>query len=582
MEFTWRSLREFFHHNSFDFPPDLEPLTENADEFVPSAILEACIQSMTEHQQRLAQQAEETRRRVQRSQQLLALASSGLGKPFSTPAASSLSPGSSTYPTSAWTPSTTSSTGESSDKRKQFLDPDGRVLLLHSVTSAVSDSENSLFLRRCTDPSRLSFYTSGEGLKLDSAKALRTITTQASRLHIESGTADPAVGSSVTPSWVLTSKCHLSASPPTPLGHIPLVSSVWSSTNLFSSIRSLPIFGPACFDMFLRGKWGEGCSMLNLSYFSTQPHLDTWHSLHESLRNLESTLVVVFGSAWDTCLWDLSQAMLSHLQWRVYPTRFIRWIVELTLTNFFLIASQSYSASDMQYRHPGAPTSLLLPDDAVLLFRVLITGLNPTYTNHQYYLAEIAPLFHELFPSWRPTKVSGNSTTKSVTPNTVKNTASDTITKEKRDKRGAQSASRQGDPKSQRVETSSAASPKKQAESTSPCIRHMATLFKVDGALPCVRPECQFTHYTNKKAVPVQATLSLLSTRPPRGFTPSVLASLTEKLAYSAQRLYASVYSPRPNESDGHRKGRMTTTRGRGSRDPRSTSYLFKTSELSS
>lgn len=543
MEFTWHSLREFLHDNSLEFPVDLEPLVGPPDEYVPSAVLQACIQGMSEHHQRIKQQAEEARLRSQKSQELLALASSGPGRSLSTPVSSSFSSSFLATPSSAWTSSTTTSTGESSDKRKQFLDPDGRVLLLHSVTSAVTDSENSLFLRRCTDPSRLSFYTSGEGLKLDSVKALRTITTQASRLHIESGTADPAVGSSVTPSWVLTSPCHLSASPPTPLGSSSPLSSVWSSTNLFSSIRSLPIFGETCFDMFLRGKWGEGHSMLNLSYFSSHSNLDTWHSLHESLRNLESTLVVVFGSVWDTCLWDLSQAMLSHLQWRVYPTRFIRWMVELTLTNFFLIASQSYSAPDMQSRHPGAPASLLLPEHAVLLFRVLKTGLNPTYTNHQYYLAEIAPRFLELFPPWRPTKIPGIATTKSGTPSLTKSSTNDANTKVKREKRGASNAPSQGDPKSQRVETLTATLAKKQTDSPSPCIRHMATLFKVEGALPCVRPECQFVHYTSKKAVPVQTTLTLLANRPPRGFTPSVLASLTEKLTQRKEATATSTSS---------------------------------------
>lgn len=86
--------------------------------------------------------------------------------------------------------------------------------------------------------------------------------------------------------------------------------------------------------------------MLNLSHFSLHFDADSWNCLYEALCNLESVLVVVFGALWSSCLSDLAHTMLSHFAWRVYSARFLRWIVELTFTNFFLYTTQFYAPSD--------------------------------------------------------------------------------------------------------------------------------------------------------------------------------------------------------------------------------------------
>lgn len=58
--------------------------------------------------------------------------------------------------------------------------------------------------------------------------------------------------------------------------------------------------------------------MVSLSYFSLHFNADSWVSLQE-----------------------LSQAILCHLAWRVFPVRFMRWILELALTNFFLLGGDT-------------------------------------------------------------------------------------------------------------------------------------------------------------------------------------------------------------------------------------------------
>jgi hypothetical protein len=173
MSVTWRALRDLFARSSCAFPSNLEALASNPNEVVPTAILDSCMQGTADYTQYLlSQAAEEDRLRTQKFQQLsamLAALPSSL-HPTSTPpmsARTSLSP---STPVPFLTTSTSSVLpGASTDKRKQFIDPDGRLHLLHSTTSAVSDSEDSLFLRRCTDPSRIPFFTTGEGIKLDSA-----------------------------------------------------------------------------------------------------------------------------------------------------------------------------------------------------------------------------------------------------------------------------------------------------------------------------------------------------------------------------------------------------------------------------
>jgi hypothetical protein len=237
MSVTWRALRDLFSRSSFAFPSNLEALASDPNELVPGAILDSCMQSIADYTLSLSHAAEEERLRSQKFQQLseMLAAVPSPPRPTSTPlipVRTSLSP---STPVHSWTSSTSSMpSGESADKRKQFIDPDGRIHLLHSTTSAVSDSEVSLFLRRCTDPSRIPFFTTGEGIKLDSAKASRTITLQASRLHLESGTAaDSTVGSTTRPSWFYTST--LSSSSPSTTSISP---SVWSSTSMYSTVRS--------------------------------------------------------------------------------------------------------------------------------------------------------------------------------------------------------------------------------------------------------------------------------------------------------------------------------------------------------
>jgi hypothetical protein len=531
MSVTWQALRDLLSRRSFAFPSNLEPFASDPNEIVPAAILDSCMQSVAEVALQLSRTAEEDRIRSQKFQQLSDMldAVPAPPHPTSTPLIPALTSHSPSTPVHPWTTSSPSvSAGESSDKRKQFVDPDGRVHLLHSTTSAVSDSEVSLFLRRCTDPSRLPFFTTGEGIKLDSAKAARTITLQASRLHLESGTADSTVGSTTKPPWFHASTSSTSPSPSSP----PIFSSVWSSTSMYSTVRYLPIFYDIHFDLLLRGQWGEGRDMLNLSYFSLHFDADSWISLHETLRNVESVFVVVFGSAWELCLHDLSQAMLSHLAWRVYPARFLRWIVELALTNFFLLASQCYSPCDVQSRYPEAPSSLLLQSDVVSLLRALVKSINPTYPNHQYFTTEIFPRFHELFPSWKSIKQPAVVSAKAGGGAAAKDPHKEAPSKGKRDRRSGPMSPGSSDPTKQaRTEAPLTPIPKVTVPRQEPCLRHVAALFNVEGAPACDLVPCRFIHHSSKKAVPVDRTLELLALRPPRTFTPAVLSQLTTRLS---------------------------------------------------
>jgi len=153
MSVTWRALRDLFFRSSCAFPSNLEALASNPNEVVPTAILDSCMQGIADYTQHLlSQAAEEDRLRTQKFQQLSAMLAALPSSPYPTtstppiPARTSLSP---STPVPSWTTSISSvSSGASTDKRKQFIDPDGRLHLLHSTTSAVSDSEVSLFLRR--------------------------------------------------------------------------------------------------------------------------------------------------------------------------------------------------------------------------------------------------------------------------------------------------------------------------------------------------------------------------------------------------------------------------------------------------
>lgn len=443
-------------------------------------------------------------------------------RPVSTSMISASMPRSPSTPVPSWTTGAPPvSSGESADKRKQFIDPDGRLHLLHSTSSAVADSEVSLFLRRCTDPSRIPFFTTGEGIKLDSAKASRTIALQASRLHLESGSADATVGSTTGPSWFHAST-HSSFSSSTS----PISLSVWSSTSMYFTVRDLPIFYDTHFDLLLRGQWGEGSGMLNLSYFSLHFNADSWVSLHEALRNVESVFVVVFGSGWELCLRDLSQAMLSHLAWRVYPAHFMHWIVELAITNFFLLATQCYSPGDVQSRYPGAPDSLLRQCDVVSLFRVMVQSINPSYSSHQYFLTEVEDRLGNLYPY--------------ATLSTV---ASEDISVHSG--MGTQIIPTQGElsldndcshAPSKKLRTGTTMAAPSPPKGSLPCLRHLASLFKVTDAPACRDAEdCKYAHYHSKRAVPIQSALDLLLSNPPRTFTTSITEELSRRLTKRAQ-----------------------------------------------
>jgi hypothetical protein len=540
MSVTWRSLRDLFARSSFAFPSDLEDLASNPNDFVPPAILDSCMQSLADYTLGISRAAEEDRIRLQKFQQLsdMFAAVPPPSRPMSTSMVSAPMSRSPSTPVPSWTTGAPSvSSGESADKRKQFIDPDGRLHLLHSTTSAVADSEVSLFLRRCTDPSRIPFFTTGEGIKLDSAKTAKTITLQASRLHLESGTADSTVGSTAKPSWF-----HASTSSSSSSSTLPTSPSVWSSTSMYPTVRDLPIFHDNCFDLLLRGQWGEGSDMLNLSYFSLHFDADSWVSLHDSLRNVESVFVVVFGSAWESCLHDLSQAMLSHLAWRVYTPRFMRWIVELALTNFFLLATQCYSPGDVQSRYPDAPSSLLLQSNVVSLLRALVQSINPTYPNHQYFITEVFPRLHVLFPPWKPTK-HPTVTSAKVGGSSGKDNPKAVAKTGKRDRRSGPTLSVSPEPTKQaRTNVSSTSTPKVTEPLPEPCLRHVAALFNVEGAPVCDMVPCRFTHHASKKTVPVDKTLELLALRPPRTFTPSIVTQLTARL--SKRSLASPLASP--------------------------------------
>lgn len=114
--------------------------------------------------------------------------------------------------------------------------------------------------------------------------------------------------------------------------------------------------------------WGQHHAQSILAIFPLTPtSTATWHSLHEFLANVIYNLpllLLVFGSARDTCLWDLSQAMhvvafaMEGLPHSIHPMdsradssrTFPSWPLKAILRR-----------SDMQSRHPSAP--LLLPDE---------------------------------------------------------------------------------------------------------------------------------------------------------------------------------------------------------------------------
>jgi len=256
--------------------------------------------------------------------------------------------------------------------------------------------------------------------------------------------------------------------------------------------------------------------MLNLSHFSLHFDGDSWSGLHEALCNLESVLVVIFGSLWSSCLGDLAHAMRSYLAWRVYPACFLQWIVELTLNNFFLYVTQCYAPSDTQLRYPGAPDSLLHQSDVVQLLRALVQHVNPTYPNHLHFLTEVAPNLHELFPLWQPTKQ----------PPPDDQAEGDKYSLPDQDAHAPRTC------KKSRLEETQAPKPCKRA---SPCLRHLAALFKVPDAPPCRDgAKCPYVHHTSERSVPIQVALDLLSSQPPRTFSPAITDGLSRQLTMRA------------------------------------------------
>ena len=217
-----------------------------------------------------------------------------------------------------------------------------------------------------------------------------------------------------------------------------------------------------------------------------------------------------------SCLSDLAHAMRSHLAWRVYPVRFLRWIVELTLTDFFLYVTQCYAPSDTQSRYPGAPDSLLHQSDAIRLLRALVRHVNPTYPNHQYFLTEVAPNLHELFPLCQPTN----------------NSLTDGDAERHKHLRPGEEVLPPRTCKKSRFEETQAPRPSKRE---SPCLRHLAALFKVPGAPPCRNAaKCPYAHHTSECSVPIQVALDLLSSQPPRTFSPAITEGLSRQLTKRA------------------------------------------------
>ena len=193
--------------------------------------------------------------------------------------------------------------------------------------------------------------------------------------------------------------------------------------------------------------------------------------------------------------------------------------------------SQSYAPSDTQTRYPGAPNSLLHQSDVIQLLRALVRHVNPTYPNHQYFLTEVAPILHELFPLC-PSTVKSPTTIPKSGGGVGKTTPRDQQSRAKRDPltRG-HASSPSSEPKRTRPDlSSSTVSPEKLDSLPEPCLRHVAALFNVEGTPRCENQPCPYLHHSSKKTVPAAQALAILARRPPRSFPKEAVETLVQRL----------------------------------------------------